>query len=208
METITKSGKTVNDAVSAALTELNITEAEAIIEVVNEGNKGIFGLLGKEATVKVTKKEFDATEYAKEFLESVISQMGVEGTVTATSENNVIDMKIVGDKMGVLIGRRGETLNSLQYLTSLAVNKKTDSFKRVLIDTENYKQKREETLVSLAKRLASNAVKYRRNITLDPMTSYERRIIHSALQENHEVTTYSTGEEPNRKVVIAYRGKH
>jgi spoIIIJ-associated protein len=207
MNSVTKSGKTVKDAVRSALDELGVSEEEAIIEVVNEGNKGIFGILGgKEATVTVSKIVFEADVFAKEFLQSVLKCMDVDGEVSASMDNGKIEVQISGDNMGILIGRRGETLNALQYITSLAVNKRTDEFVRVLVDTENYKKKREETLISLANRLASNAIKYRRNITLDPMSSYERRIIHSALQDNEMVNTFSTGEEPNRKVVITYKG--
>lgn len=207
MKSVTKSAKTVNEAIEAALNELGISENEAEIEVINEGNKGFLGILGKEATVKVTEKEFSAEEYAKKLLSEIIGKMGVEGTVFSECNDNAISLRVEGEKMGILIGRRGETLNSLQYILSLAVNKKTTSFVRVLLDTENYKMKREETLVNLAKRLADNAVRYRRNITLDPMSAYERRIIHSTLQENKMVTTYSTGDEPARKVVIAYKGR-
>jgi len=209
MDSITKSGRTVEEATLLALEELEISADEADVEIVNEGNKGFLGILGgKEATVIVTKKEYQSEEYAKEFLTKILTGMAIKGEVTSTVTDGKIELEISGENMGLLIGRRGETLNALQYIVGLAVNKKTTEFIRVTIDTENYKKKREETLISLANRLASNAVKYRRNITLDPMSSYERRIIHSTLQDKDMISTFSTGEEPNRKVVIVYKGEN
>jgi spoIIIJ-associated protein len=122
-------------------------------------------------------------------------------------KNNSLNILLEGDTMGILIGRRGETLDSLQYLTRLVVNKGDKEYIRVFIDTENYRKKREETLVRLAKKLADRVLKYRRSITLEPMNPYERRIIHSTLQHNSMITTYSVGEEPNRKVVIALNNR-
>jgi spoIIIJ-associated protein len=120
-------------------------------------------------------------------------------------DDESISIKVFGGDIGIIIGRRGETLDALQYLTSLVVNKGSDSYKRVVIDIENYRQKREETLVKLAARLAEKVIKYKKPVTLEPMNPYERRIIHSSLQNNKYVETYSTGEEPNRKVVITLK---
>ena len=164
------------------------------------------------APAPVEKKEPAAvihTEKAAEaekFLQDVITKMGtsVHIEITETEEEMRIDLS--GDNMGMIIGRRGETLDALQYLTSLVVNKGEDTYRKVTLDTENYRQKREETLVKLATKLAGKGVKYKRSISLEPMNPYERRIIHSALQDYKGVTTYSTGTEPNRKVVIASTG--
>jgi len=207
MESIIKSGKTVDEAVAAALLELNATEDMVEIEVIDEGNKGLFGIIGgKESKVKVTLKKIDPCKSAENFLKKVIGAMNINADLDIKDEENEISINILGEDMGILIGRRGETLNSLQYLTSLVVNKGSEEFIRVNLDTENYRKKREETLVKLAERLARNAVKYKRNVTLEPMSPYERRIIHASLQDKADVTTFSTGEGQNRRVVIAYKG--
>lgn len=201
-------GKTVNDAILAALTELGleINEVDKVeVEVLDEGSKGIFGLIGsKMARIKVTLKETSA-DCAREFLLDVIQKMGVTAELNAKEEDNNVYMELKGSNIGILIGRRGETLDALQYLTSLVVNKNSDTYKRVILDTENYRKKREETLEKLAERLAGRVIKYKKSLTLEPMNPYERRIIHSALQNNKQVRTYSIGDEPNRKVVITSR---
>jgi len=118
---------------------------------------------------------------------------------------DTISLKIEGDDIGIIIGRRGETLDALQYLTSLVVNRSKEGYKRIVIDVENYRKKREEILIRLANRLADRVIKYKKNITLEPMNPYERRVIHSCLQNHKYVETYSVGEEPNRKVIIALK---
>ncbi len=206
-ESVEKRGKTVEEAVNEALRELNVTKEQADIQIVEEGNKGFFGIIGKkEAVVVVTKKNI-AQMRAKEFLGSVFNSMNLEVQTNFNEEGNSLNIDLVGDDMGILIGRRGETLDALQYLTSLVANKGDDEYMRVSIDTENYRKRREETLVRLAKKLADRVFKYRRSITLEPMNPYERRIIHSTLQNNKMVNTYSIGEEPNRKVVIALNNR-
>ena len=225
MRSVIKNAKSIEEAVAAALAELAVSEDMVTIEVLEEGKKGFLGLVGKEASVRVTVKEeeieevpapaeaivdTDASapvEIAETFLRHILDSMGLEADLSISpGEENTVEIDITGDDMGILIGRRGETLSALQYLTSLAVNRRTEEYYRIVLDTENYKKRREETLKRLAKRLAGNAVRYRKNITLEAMSPYERRIIHSELQDDPMVTTYSTGEEPNRKVVIAYRG--
>lgn len=202
---IEKTGRTVNEAVQAALDELKVGESSVDIEVIDEGNKGIFGIIGnKMARVRVTLKESGA-EKARQFLVSVFEKMELDAEVVVEEDEESIMLRVYGKDIGIVIGRRGETLDSLQYLASLVVNKNKGSYKKVVIDVENYRQKREETLVKLAHRLADRVVKYKKNIVLEPMNPYERRIIHSSLQDNRYVETYSIGEEPNRKVVIALK---
>lgn len=204
---VVKSGRTVDEAVSAALLELCADMDEVEIEVIEEGNKGLFGILGnKEAKVRVTLIKSSLKDCAEDFLGNVLDAMGIFGVVDIEEEEDALNINITGSNMGVLIGRRGETLNALQYITSLVVNKNTDKYVRVSIDTENYRKKREETLIKLANKLAERAIKYRKNVTLEPMNPYERRIIHASLQNNSQVTTYSTGEDANRRVVISYKG--
>jgi spoIIIJ-associated protein len=200
-----KTGKTVQEAIASALAELNTDESKATIEVLEEGNKGLFGLIGgKLAKVRVTLKETGA-DVCRQFLYNVFDKMGIDVNVDAYDEDETLNVKITGKDVGIVISRRGETLDALQYLSSLVVNKGQEDYRKVLVDTENYRQKREETLVNLADRLAGKVIKYKKNITLEPMNPYERRIIHSALQNNKFVKTYSIGDEPNRKVVITLK---
>jgi spoIIIJ-associated protein len=202
---VEKTAKTVQDAISLALEELHTDRDSVEVEVLEEGSKGIFGILGnKQARVRVTLKETSA-DIAKKFLLDVLSKMKVDVDIEVEEVEDSVMIQIHGKDSGIIIGRRGETLDSLQYLTSLVVNKSTDEYKRVTIDIENYRQKREETLVKLAERLAGKVIKYRKSVTLEPMNPYERRIIHSSLQNNKNIKTYSVGDEPNRKVVIALK---
>lgn len=206
MDTVVeKTGKTVKEAIDSALEELNADESSVEVEVLEEGSKGILGFLGnKMAKVRVTLKE-QRRDIAREFLEDVFEKMDVEAEMDIEEDEESLLIRINGRDSGIIIGRRGETLDALQYLTSLVVNKDKENYKRVTIDIENYRQKREETLVKLANRLASKVTKYKKSITLEPMNPYERKIIHSTLQNNKYIETYSVGEEPNRKVVITLR---
>ncbi|HOQ36804.1 MAG TPA: RNA-binding cell elongation regulator Jag/EloR [Acetivibrio sp.] len=202
---IEKSAKSVQEAIDAALIELNANRENVEVEILDEGAKGIFGLIGsKQARVRVTLKETGG-EKAKKFLLDLFSKMKVNADVSVEEKDDSILIKIEGEDIGIVIGRRGETLDSLQYLTSLVVNKSKENYKRVVIDIENYRQKREETLVKLANKLADRVMKYKKNITLEPMNPYERRVIHSSLQNHKYVQTYSVGDEPNRKVIITLK---
>jgi spoIIIJ-associated protein len=199
-----KTGKTVQEAINSALEELGADREDVDVEVIDEGTKGLFGIGSKSARVRVTLKDVPV-EDGVGFLSSVFQKMNVDVNIEKTEDEDSIQLKITGKDSAIIIGRRGETLDALQYLTSLVVNKKNENYKRVTIDIENYRQKREETLVKLAERLADRVVKYRRNVSLEPMNPYERRIIHSTLQNNEYVETYSVGEDPNRKVVITLK---
>jgi len=207
MKSVIKNAKSIDEAVALALEELGVTEDMVTIEVLEEAKKGFLGLNGKDASVRVTVNEVTPEARAEDFLCHILDSMELAADVSVQSgEENTLEIDITGEDMGILIGRRGETLSALQYLTSLAVNRHTDEYYRIVLDTENYKKRREETLKKLAKKLAGNAVRYRRNVTLEAMSPYERRVIHSVLQNDPMVSTYSTGEEPNRKVVIVYKG--
>lgn len=202
MFSVVKTAKTVEEAVKLALLELNAQENEVKTEILEEASKGFFGLIGgKEAKVKVTLMEV-CDRLAKNFLVNVFDKMDIEGSIDAKMDGKDLHVNIEGKDMAVLIGRRGQTLDSLQYLVSLVVNKDREDYIRVVLDTENYREKRKETLEKLANRLAYKARKIRKDIILEPMNPYERRIIHSALQGNPYVNTRSEGEEPFRKVVI------
>lgn len=203
-KTIEATGKTVQEAVNSALEELGAELDDVEVNVLDEGSKGLFGIGSKMARVQVTLKE----EYEDDgvaFLTDVFEKMNIDVDIEKTEDDESISLMVTGKDSGIIIGRRGETLDALQYLTSLVVNKNSSKYKRVTVDIENYRHKREETLVRLAERLADKVVKYRRNVSLEPMNPYERRIIHSTLQNNNYVETYSVGEDPNRKVVIALK---
>lgn len=202
---VEKTAKTVQDAINLALSDLEAQENDVDIEVLEEGTKGIFGLIGtKLAKVRVTFKE-SIGEKARKFLLDVFEKMKVDAEILVEENDDSIFLNIQGEDIGIVIGRRGETLDSLQYLTSLVVNKSKEEYKRVVIDIENYRQKREETLINLANRLAERVMKYKKNITLEPMNPYERRVIHASLQNHKYVETYSVGEEPNRKIIISLK---
>ena len=202
---IEKVGKTVQEATALALQELNTDEKSVTIEILDEGAKGLFGIGSKMAKIRVTLKEIASGDTAKEFLFDIFEKMKINAELDIVEDEESVLIKISGKDIGIIIGRRGETLDALQYLTSLVVNKNREFYKRVVIDIENYRQKREETLVKLADRLAERVVKYKKNVTLEPMNPYERRIIHSSLQDHKNVETFSVGEEPNRKVVISLK---
>ena len=197
-------GRTVDDAVENGLKVLRVTRDKVKVEVIEEGSKGLFGILGaKPAKVKLVVKE-DSEIAAKKFLKDVLDNMDIKCDIHVKDEGDILRVELTGPKMGILIGHRGDTLDSLQYLLSLVVNKqnKDAEYKKVIVDTENYRKKREDTLVKLANRLAMKVNRYKKNVTLEPMNPYERRIIHAALQDNPYVLTHSEGDEPYRKVVI------
>ena len=207
MDSVQKTAKTVDEAINAALRELNITRDEAEIEILEEGSKGFLGFIGaKDAVVKV-KKKFDPEKTAKTFLKEMFIAMGLIVNVETKLKEKQLEIKISGDDMGIIIGKRGQTLDSIQYLVNLVVNKGTAPYISVTLDTENYRERRKETLESLAFNLAKKVKHTGKNVVLEPMNPYERRIIHSALQNDRYVTTYSEGEEPYRNVVIALKEK-
>jgi Predicted RNA-binding protein len=203
LKSIEITGRTVEEAISNALSELKLDKDKVDIQVLEEGKKGVFGLIGvKLAKVKATVKR-DSIYDAKTFLRDILNNMDLKCEIRAKEENNVIKLNLDGPNMGILIGHRGETLDAIQYLVSLVVNRDhEEEYKRVILDTESYRLKREETLKRLASRLAFKVKTTGKYVKLEPMNPYERRIIHSALQNNDYITTYSEGEEPFRRVVI------
>jgi len=203
MKFVEKSGRSVEEALRLALIELEATREQVEIEVLEEGSKGFLGLGAKETRIRVSKKN-SVIDIAKYFLMSVLKEMNIQADIEAELADDVLSISMAGDDMAILIGKRGQTLDSLQYLVSLVVNKDRDHYLRVVLDTENYRAKRKETLEALAEKLAAKVRKSRKNVILEPMNPYERRIIHSALQNNPNVSTKSEGDEPYRKVVIYY----
>lgn len=197
-----KTAKSVSEAKELALAELNASENDVIFEVIDEGAKGFLGLGAKDACVSAELKDANAAA-AKKFLSDIFAAMKVDIEIKTESDGNMLNIELVGEDMGIVIGKHGDTLDGLQYLTSLAVNSLNDDYIKVTIDAENYREKRHDTLIALSERLAQKVAKTGRKQTLEPMNPYERRIIHANLQSNEKVTTYSVGEEPYRKVVIA-----
>lgn len=203
MNFIEKEAKTVEDAITEALVEMGLTSDQVTVEVLEKGPTGLMSIFSsKMAKVRVYKK-ISLPDIAEEFLADVFEKMGMEVNINVKlDDSNNMDIDLSGPSMGVLIGKRGQTLDSLQYLVSLVVNKESDSYVRIKLDTENYRVRRKETLETLATNLANKVKTTKRKFTLEPMNPYERRIIHSTLQNNKAVETHSEGEEPYRKVVI------
>ena len=205
-------GKNVDDALTKALVELGVTSDKVEYEVVEKGSNGILGIGSKPAKINVKIKEekpivveeapADIEAVIVEFLSKVFDAMNLNVKINVNITEESVDVDLVGDDMGVLIGKRGQTLDSLQYLVSLVVNKKSDKYLRVKLDTENYRERRKETLENLAKNIAFKVKRTKRAVSLEPMNPYERRVIHSALQNDKYVTTKSEGEEPFRHVVV------
>lgn len=206
MKSLEVKGKSIEEAIEKALKELNVTREDVEVEVLENPTKGFLGFIGsKEGKVRVTvlEKEIKEVDVAKEFIHNILKNMNIEANVDIIEENNVIKVNISGEDASCLIGRRGETLDSIQFLAGLALNKvKKDSKSRVLIDIENYREKREESLRKYAHKVAREVAKTKKTKKLDYMNPYERRIVHSALQNDRFVKTYSEGEDPYRRLVI------
>ena len=206
MDFVEFSAKTVDDAITEACQKLTVTSDKLEYEVIEEGSSGFLGIGAKPAVIKARIKN-SVADNAKEFLKEVFDAMNMVVVIDVKydEENRNIDIELSGDEMGVLIGKRGQTLDSLQYLVSLVVNKDEDEYIRVKVDTEDYRKRRKETLENLAKNIAYKVKRTKRPVSLEPMNPYERRIIHSALQNDKYVTTHSEGEEPFRRVVVTLK---
>lgn len=201
MKSLEVSAKTVEEAVNTALTELALTKEEVSIEILEQPTKGFFGLGAKKAVVKIEEK-YNPTKKAKEFLQKVFDSMRLKPAIEVLETKDKLTFDIKGEDLGILIGRRGDTLDSLQFLLNLVINKDSESRVKVVLDVEGYRKKREDTLYNLALRLSNKAKRTGRKVILEPMNPQERRIIHVALQNESGISTYSEGEEPYRKVII------
>lgn len=227
MTTVERTGKTVEEAVASALKELQVTEDRVTVEVLEQPKSGLFGLIGaRPAKVAVTLIEQqepiveeavastaieqsvsdakDPIAVGKAFLADVFAKMNLTVTIEQADKVDAVLFDLKGDDLGILIGRHGQTLDALQYLTNLAANRGVDEGRvRIVLDVEDYRKRREETLVRLAQRLANKVKRKNQRIVLEPMSRHERKIIHMALQDDPQIATYSEGEEPYRKIVIA-----
>lgn len=207
MTAVEKIGKTVEEAVALALAELGVTENKVDIEVLEAPSKGLFGFIGtKPAKVKVTLKKIDPVAVAQEFLQNIFTAMNIEVAIEKITVDEGVVFNLRGQDLGILIGKHGQTLDALQYLTNLAANRDIEDDRvKIIVDVEDYRKRREETLYRLAERLADKVKRRGERVVLEPMSRHERKIIHMALQDDHRISTYSEGEEPYRKVVIALK---
>jgi len=201
MDYVKKSAKTVEFAIEEALRTLMIARDEAEVEIIDVGSKGFMGLGARPAQVKVSIRH-NPERIAEAFIKEMGMAMGVLIGVKTTLSEKQLDIVLTGDNMGILIGKRGQTLDAIQYLVSLAVNKGKAPYLNVVIDSENYRKRRKEILEHLAHNLAKKVKNTKKPVTLEPMNTFERRIIHSALQSDKQVATYSEGADPFRNIVI------
>ena len=210
MDMITVSAKTVDEAITKASIELGTTSDKMEYEVIDKGSNGFLGIGAKPAIIRAKKKE-TPEDAAIEFLSQIFDTMNLDVSIAAAlnEEEREMSINLTGDDMGILIGKRGQTLDSLQYLVSLVVNKAktSDGHIRVKLDTENYRERRKETLETLAKNIAYKVKRTKRPVSLEPMNPYERRVIHSTLQNDRFVETHSEGVEPYRHIVVTLK-KH
>lgn len=203
-------GRTEEEAITSALRQLNLQRDEVSIEIIERAKSGFLRIGSSPAVIRVSYEvpdkaaEDNAAEKTRIFLEGLLSRMGTDAKIDINvKDDGSVYVELSGEGMGAIIGRRGETLDAIQHLTNYAVNRGTENRTHISVDAENYRSKREESLVRLAEKMAAKALKYHRSMALEPMNSYERHVIHTALQNYEGVTTCSTGVEPNRRVVIS-----
>ncbi|THF73497.1 RNA-binding cell elongation regulator Jag/EloR [Cohnella fermenti] len=203
MKKLVAIGKTVEAAVRSGLNQLGVEEDRVEVSILEHPSRGLFGLIGsKDAKVELSVKP-DGIEEAMAFLRELTGAMDLQVAVERSEEAEQTTINLTGGELGILIGRRGQTLDSLQYLTNIVANRHSDKHLRVVLDAENFRERRKQTLEALSERMASRVIRSKREVVLEPMSSQERKIIHSRLQSNPYVKTYSQGDEPNRSIVIA-----
>lgn len=202
MNQVTATGHSVEDAAASALTQLNATKDQVQIEIVDEGKRGFLGLFGgRKAVVKAILLP-DPVEEAEKFLKDVCREMDVPAKVDVLRDGKTVTFQLSGEKIALLIGKRGQTLNSLQYLTQLVANRHSRQYLSVIVDAEEYRSRRHDTLIQLAGRMAEKALRTGKEVALEPMPSNERKIIHTALMNDKRIKTVSSGTEPYRHLVI------
>ena len=205
LKSIEVQGRTEDEAIETALEQLGMSRDDVSVEIVEQARTGFLGLKSTPAVVKVIYEEKEGhAGQIDAFLTGLFRRMDVEVSLDITEGEDAINIVLTGKDPGALIGRRGETLDAIQHLTNYVINRSISGRVRINLDAENYRQRRNEALEHLAAKTAGKVLKYRRNMTLDPMNAYERHVIHSALQEHGQVSTFSVGSEPNRRVVVAY----
>ena len=221
IKSLEKTGRTEDEALAAALEELGLDRDDVSVTVVERAKSGFLGIGAAPAVVRVEYEAPDepaeeevkpsveaaADDYPeiRSFLNGLLERMGTKADITITARDSKgVVVNLSGPNMGAVIGRRGETLDAIQHLTNYVINRGNDKHMHISVDAESYRAKREESLVRLAEKMAAKVIKYKRSMALEPMNSYERHIIHTALQDYAGVTTSSTGTEPNRRVVVSY----
>ena len=232
IKTLEKTGRTEDDAINAALAELGLDRDDVSVEILERAKSGFLGIGASPAVVRVSYEAEDEpapaeetvvvetvevevsapvvdepADYAavRQFLTGLLDRMGVKANIAISArDNGGINVELSGSGMGAIIGRRGETLDAIQHLTNYVVNRGSEKHLHISVDAENYRSKREESLTKLAEKMAEKAIKYKRSMALEPMNSYERHVIHTALQNYEGVTTSSTGVKPDRRVVVSY----
>ncbi len=225
IKTLEMTGRTEDEALAAALAKLGMDRDDVSVEIVERAKYGFLGIGASPAVIRVSYEAEDEivpapvaeaeseapidepAEFAaiRKFLAGLLERMGVKAEIgIAYRDNGGINVNLSGNAMGAIIGRRGETLDAIQHLTNYVVNRGSDKHLHISVDAESYRSKREESLTHLAEKMAEKAIKYKRSMALEPMNSYERHVIHTALQNYEGVTTSSTGVEPNRRVVVSY----
>lgn len=207
MKRVVEAAKTIDEAIQAGLQKLGVTKDQVEINIISEPTKGFLGFGSKNAEVELILID-SPLESGKLFLNQVFEAMNLQVKIEESKDDEQTIFNLVGDNLGVLIGRRGQTLDALQYLTNIAVNRSSDSNTRIMLDAEEYRERRKKTLESLADRLANKVRKYKKDVVLEPMSPYERKIIHTHLQDERGVYTRSQGQEPFRKIVISSRRGH
>ncbi|MDD3880582.1 MAG: protein jag [Syntrophomonas sp.] len=206
IQTVEKKGKNVDEAIKAALDELECEIDDVSIEVLEEASKGILGLVGRRPAVVRVSLMVKPEEEVRQVVDELLGRMKIDYQINRVEwEDGRVRVNIIGNDMGLLIGRKGETLNAVQYIISLIINRQREERIRVLLDVEDYRKKREESLEALALRLSDKVKKTRKNVVMRPMSSQERRVVHTILQADPQITTFSLGDEPNRKVVISLK---
>jgi spoIIIJ-associated protein len=200
---VTATAQTVEEAVHLALAQLNVSKERAEIIVVDEGKKGFLGIFGARPAIVKAKLIYNPIEEAEKFLKSVIEKMGIQADIQKIENGRNAEFILSGEQMALLIGKHGQTLNSLQLLAQLVANRYSEHYIHITIDAENYRARRKETLAQLAQKLADKAIKTGKEVKLEPLPAYERKIIHAALAERKGIKTYSVGTEPHRYIVIS-----
>lgn len=202
MREVTASGQSVDEAVESALRQLGATRDSVEVNVIDEGKKGFLGLFGSKLSIVSVRLVKNSIEETEKFIKELTRNMNVDIKLVTTVRENHVTFDMSGKKIALLIGKRGQTLNALQYLIQLAINKDSEKYFRVTLDAEGYRKRRKETLEALAMKMAEKAKRIGKNVALEPMPAYERKIIHSVLQQRRDVKTYSDGVEPHRYVVV------
>ena len=206
IKSIEVSGRTEDEAIAAGLAQLEKSRDEVSVEVLERAKKGVLGFGHSDAVIRLSYEVIDTQrDKVERYLRGLLDCMGIEADIEITErEGGGINANLSGSGMGAVIGRRGETLDAIQHLVNYSINRGNDKHMHISVDAENYRAKREDSLVHLAEKMAAKAVKYKRSMALEPMNSYERHVIHTALQDYEGVSTASIGVEPNRRVVVSY----